>query len=105
MTILDRLEELERQATAGPWIKRGFNVISERCVQTPGNTVVADCFSTKNGREERNSALIAALRNAAPALIAIAREAEQLKYVGVYTVENRRRTNLQRALAALEALK
>jgi hypothetical protein len=70
------LEELEKTATPGPWENEGprNNVI---IWHGAGDNRV--CFMTSDGAPIENAELICALRNAAPQLIAQAREADALR--------------------------
>jgi len=77
MTIdLDTLEKLEQEATAGIW---RVSPHATHYVDTTGerSDTVCKCYqdSPKRGEPAPDAAFIAALRNAAPALIALAREA------------------------------
>ena len=86
---LDRLEALEKAATQAPWSQ---HIVDDTCVVAADIDVLTTCDSalakTEHGydnnykRMEADAAFIAALRNAAPALIAAAEErndfAEQL---------------------------
>jgi hypothetical protein len=67
---LDRLAELERKATAGPFEFRRYGVWTKRDDIRKETRVLPDDGSITQDRE-----LFADLRNSAPALIALAREA------------------------------
>lgn len=82
---LDALEALEAKATAAPWSVHSSDVWSGdgetplqplyRAIRESGSRAPR----LSEYQEDDNSAFIAALRNAAPALIAAARRAEQLR--------------------------
>ena len=81
MTLdLDALEKLEQEATAGSW---RVSPHATHYVDTTGerSDTVCKCYqdSPKRGEPVPDAALIAALRNAAPALIARARRADELE--------------------------
>jgi hypothetical protein len=81
MTLdLDELERLEREATAGPWRVSPHAI---HYVDTAGerSDTVCKCYqdSPKRGEPAPDATFIAALRNAAPALIARARRADELE--------------------------
>jgi hypothetical protein len=79
MTLdLDELERLEREATAGPW---RVNTFHPNSVLSESRRCLAKCISFASPGGEEDAALIAALRNAAPALIARARRADELEAV------------------------
>ena len=82
-TTLDELEHLHAAATPGPWRQVYWDVFAEG-----DNPPVADFLKAKD------AALAVALRNAAPALIAIARAA----------LAEREATQLQDMDAAIPAL-
>lgn len=76
---LDELERLHRAATPGPWIGRtGTETTEVSCEETV--PVVAwlgfDDGDRKRLAHNMNAALIAAMRNALPALLSIAEAAE-----------------------------
>ena len=68
MTKLDELAKLLERATPGPWVSEHHEVVS------PGGREVANmrCTTGRYESEESNRNFIAALRNAAPALLACA---------------------------------
>jgi hypothetical protein len=69
---LDRLAALENAATAGPWVSRRLDECRFAIGQNPiGRTAVI----TSQGNDEANGDLIAAARNALPALLRELREA------------------------------
>ena len=78
MTI-DDLERLEKAATPGPWEGKNFRVFNrEMC------SIVAWNGSNKQSRTQQaedDIAIIAALRNAAPALLRVARAAAEYRRV------------------------
>jgi hypothetical protein len=77
MTIdLDELERLEREATAGPW-----HVYDDDELIGPNKISVVSASIDDHGYfgEAGDAAFVAALRNAAPALIARARRADELE--------------------------
>jgi len=86
MTI-DQLKELEAKATPGPWEHRQVDGLND--IATPAGWI-DDCSD--------NFALIAAMRNAMPALLEVARAAKHAaEYFGSKDLSN--------ALAKLEELK
>ena len=74
---IERLEQLEREATPGPWHQGA----SEECVESETHGSVAVCMQqgespfVKHGKyqEEYDAILIAAMRNALPQLLELAR--------------------------------
>jgi hypothetical protein len=103
MTIdLDELERLEREATAGPWFAEGGSINSN------SENYHRDCgllLPNWEGAFENigDATFIAALRNAAPALIARARRADELEKENAWlqeagTVLARRVTGLDDAM-------
>lgn len=86
--MLERLEQLEKAATPGPWVRGGRGLHSEQLVASfnkdgslssrhSGDHLPV--FWDSTGRKKRYSEdcdLIAAARNALPALLAVARAAE-----------------------------
>jgi hypothetical protein len=77
MTLdLDELERLEREATAGPW---SVNPHRPDSVLAESRRCVAKCVSVASPGGEEDATFITAIRNAAPALIARARRADELE--------------------------
>lgn len=105
MKILDELDRLEREATAGPWNNTKSEVYYEGCV-----TIAVSRAGTDPKFREQDAKLIAYSRNHLRALIEIARAAD--KYIKtIYssdreeiTVEdiNRSEEKLLESLAKLE---
>jgi hypothetical protein len=91
MTKLDELERLLAKATPGPWARCHDTVV----LAEDGFTTVCGLASDDIGTGA-DIAAIAALRNLAPKLIAVAREAEEV------ADEFKREHPLAQALAALE---
>ena len=74
MVDLDKLERLEREATPGPWEWNGIAIEAGRTdVLAPGESNSFGYGTIHIAEEDQN--LIAALRNAAPALFAELRAA------------------------------
>lgn len=80
---LAALVELEKRATPGPWgVDRDDDDEEWVCIEANGTTVVGPDPWDAGGVERLcDAALIAALRNAAPALIAVAKAAREWKRV------------------------
>lgn len=86
---IDEIERLEREATAGPWNECGHDRGGCQCgmVWSPDLVVAVtsrhdeDMPNPTIEAVKANAALIAALRNHAPALIRAAREAERMRAV------------------------
>jgi hypothetical protein len=77
MTLdLDELERIEREATAGPW---RVNTFHPNSVLSESRRCVAKCVSVASPGGEEDATFITAIRNAAPALIARARRADELE--------------------------
>lgn len=77
---LDRLSELEAKATPGPWRVSHCEDVTIEAEHDPTiHLTVAAIGDETDDRVIEDATLIAALRNAAPALIAAAREAETLR--------------------------
>jgi len=82
---LNELEKLEKAATSGPWKWRKFGTEMLLCADHGPRFILISGGHTRNERgvldpmtgKEPVSALIAELRNAAPALIRIARAAKE----------------------------
>jgi hypothetical protein len=70
MSALDRLEELEQVATSGPWRWDGGTLVDDGHDEAIG-------ISRASAVQTDDAELIAALRNAAPALLRVARAAER----------------------------
>lgn len=77
---LDELERLEREATVGPWSStpsdpsQGYECFwLTACPEINQERQIATVCGPQNERNTSNAAFIAALRNAAPELIAMAR--------------------------------
>lgn len=70
---LDRLAELEEAATPAYWFRQGTLINGPDASGIDVGPLLMDVYS------ERDAALIAALRNAAPSLITEAREAARLR--------------------------
>jgi len=66
MTDIEKLKELEAKATKGPWSL----VDNGRFLTGPYDDLVADCDYFYQPGSEENTALIVAMRNALPALLA-----------------------------------
>ena len=82
---IDRLEEMEANATVGPWVadsKYGGGVVRGGPIKVYVNgssqDQVALAVGTEDGRERQdaNAALISALRNASKPLLAVVRAGE-----------------------------
>jgi len=79
MNILDRLDELEKAATPGPWMAGSYyddtakNNLRFNISQDPGDRLLAERL------DEADAALIAEARNHLRALIEIARAAEKAR--------------------------
>ena len=73
--MLDELERLEREALLGPWtVHQGsFNVY----VRSAGGLIVCSCAWQDRQADAQSAKLIAAARNALPALLRLARAAQQ----------------------------
>jgi hypothetical protein len=86
---LEQLIELEKKATPGPWVWHGglLSMDNEHIIW-PTNAIGEDdatpsqgigaCGKLAEQDAENNKALIAALRNAAPALLDVAQKAQAL---------------------------
>jgi len=79
MKIIERLRELEKQATAGPLVvdydKRDGGV--DQIVECRSDRTLTVAFGTSNGNEY-DLPLLAETRNALPAMLAVAEAAERL---------------------------
>ncbi len=85
---LDRMEELEKAATPGPWTAYPTELDNGATrIDGPEPVSASWCFQVASvgsriaPRRDANAAFIPALRNAAPALIAAARENAKLRAV------------------------
>lgn len=75
--VLDELERLEKAATVGPWEASDWRICHH--VNTGRIGVICDTANNKKTRTEENqanAALIAAMRNELPSLIAALRESQ-----------------------------
>jgi hypothetical protein len=79
VSALDRLEELERSASPGPWRRYADGSTVPGYDVLPGlvSDKWTDLTAHNNPPREDDLDLIAALRNAAPALLRIVRAAER----------------------------
>ena len=122
---LDELERLEKAATGGPWCchQIGIDSISVSAMTNVGvsaySTLISFCPTEQNDGEGRtwetdgsiegNRQFVAALRNAAPALIAAARREAKMRSgleMIIALPSGARYTEAQRAYqAALETIK
>jgi len=74
VNVLDRLDELEREATTGPWDNAGWHVHAGSRF-TPTHQPLA----STHGDSEADAALIALSRNHLRALIEVARAAQYVR--------------------------
>jgi hypothetical protein len=71
MKILERLEELEKKATTAPWLPSIDSLDA-------GWAAICPYHPTDDKKAINDAQFVAALRNAAPALLAVARAANDL---------------------------
>lgn len=79
---IERLEALEKAATPGPWVRGNDAPKDPQWIESEEHPSIAQVFTGSKGvvvnawndKHHDNAALIAALRNAAPALLAMARQ-------------------------------
>jgi hypothetical protein len=83
MTLdLDKLERLEREATAGPWYKHAPNSGLYTDADQEGHDaalILSHGIGAGYMKRDEDAAFIAGIRNAAPALVARARRADELE--------------------------
>lgn len=110
--VLDRLEKLLAEATPGPWECGGFGGIrmdGTRDLYTVMHGPLRVCappLGPGNGREQRRDDMqaVAALRNAAPALIRLARAAIETQDLNLTTSPHLQDVRERGLLEAIKAL-